>query len=86
MLVLLRERGVHADRKGMGAMNFGQVVPIGIDGVGVIPGEVAGVGTKATTVRDVVPQRNCRELPALAVLEKDAHGETGRKRRIVKGG
>ena len=68
----------------MGALNFGQVVAIGIDGVGVIPRKVSGISGKATTVRDVVPQRNCREFSTLAVLEKDAHRERGRKRRIVE--
>ena len=69
----------------MSADDLGHVVAVGVDGVGVIPWEVSGVGTKTAAVGEIVPQRNCRELSTLAIVEKNAHREGRRKRRIVKG-
>ena len=43
-LVLLGERGVNPKRKRVGAMDFGHVVAISVNGIGVVPREVTRIG------------------------------------------
>src|ERR1700682_531049 len=69
LLVLLRKREIGTELQGMRADDLGHIVAIGINGVGVIPREVAGIGREPSPVRYVVPERNCRKLPAKAVIE-----------------